>query len=75
MPLEKLAEEYLETINSLKNKISSLDLEVSITSNLELKRKIREKKFSYESILRQCIATYHHLVNYYNKEVNVRAWI
>ena len=75
MPLEILAEEYLQTINQLKDKISNLDASLGCTNNPETKRKIRDKIISYESILRQSIVTYQYLKNYYNKEVRIRAWI
>lgn len=75
MPLKKLADEYLKTINQIKDKIENLNISLATTNNLETKRKLRDKILSYEGSLRQNIVTYQYVKNYYNKEAKISAWI
>lgn len=75
MQLTKLADEYLHTINILKEKVETLHVLLSETKSLETKRKIRERIFTHESILRQSIVTHHHLKHFYDKDVKTNAFI
>lgn len=75
MHLSTLADEYLDTIHLLNNHISGLQTTLEDTSNLEKKRKIRDKITAHESVLRQTTKTYHYLKNYHNSNVQVKSWI
>lgn len=72
MHLSTLADEYLDTINSLNHHLDDLQNSLLCTKNLETKRKIRDKIVAHETVLRQTTKTYHYIKNYYNKNCKLR---
>lgn len=75
MSIQDLAPEYLKTIESLKIKLDSLNQTLVTTYGLEAKRKIRNKIFGLESVLRQTILIYNHLNTYYDKEIRIHGFL
>lgn len=75
MNLSYMADQYLDTMNSLNEHLAELNVELDQTQNLETKRKIRDKIVAHESVLRQTTKTYHYVKNYYNREKILKQWI
>lgn len=75
MHLSTLADEYLDTINSLSSHLKVLEESLNHTNNFETKRKIRDKILAHEVALRQTLKTYHYIKNYYNRETTYKSWI